>query len=229
MGSVSHWELLLRIAIGTALGGVIGYERDVHGRPAGLRTHMIVGLASATFMVISTNFMYFQHYSQGGLVDVDASRIAAAIVTGMGFLAGGAILRTGLTVQGLTTAAALWMVGAIGMASGSGMYEVAVFVTLLGVLALTIVRRFEDKDDRTTQRRKVEILLGPTGSMTQISALLLALNVYVLPIIDERNVDDKTHSVILEMRFSQTTIIDEVVDSIAAQPGVKLVRVGQIA
>jgi putative Mg2+ transporter-C (MgtC) family protein len=147
------WELFLRIAVGTALGGIIGYERDVHGRPAGLRTHMIVGLASATFMVVSTNFVYHQHFQHADLVEVDASRIAASIVTGMGFLAGGAILRTGISVQGLTTAAALWLVGAIGMASGSGMFPVAVFVTVLGVLALTILRRFEDKLRRPRSQR----------------------------------------------------------------------------
>src|SRR5262245_55151360 len=102
MLSTIQWQLLLRIAVGTALGGIIGYERDVHGRPAGLRTHMIVGLAASTFMVISTNFVYLQHYRHEDLVEVDASRIAASIVTGMGFLAGGAILRTGFSVQGLT-------------------------------------------------------------------------------------------------------------------------------
>src|SRR4051794_35480485 len=97
------WSLLLRIGVGSLLGGVIGYERDRHGRPAGLRTHMIVALAAATFMVISTRFVYLQHYGKDDLVEVDASRIAASIVTGMGFLAGGAIMRTGISVQGLTT------------------------------------------------------------------------------------------------------------------------------
>jgi uncharacterized membrane protein YhiD involved in acid resistance len=106
-------ELVLRIAVGTALGGVIGYERDIHGRPAGLRTHAVVALASATFMVVSTHMVYFQHYKAGDLVEVDGSRIAASVVSGIGFLAGGAILRNGATVQGLTTAAGLWLVAAI--------------------------------------------------------------------------------------------------------------------
>jgi uncharacterized membrane protein YhiD involved in acid resistance len=90
-------ELVLRIAVGTALGGVIGYERDIHGRPAGLRTHAVVALASATFMVVSTHMAYYQHYKAGDLVEVDGSRIAASVVSGIGFLAGGAILRNGIT------------------------------------------------------------------------------------------------------------------------------------
>src|SRR5689334_10799071 len=103
-----HGELIVRLLVATALGSIIGYERDIHGRPAGLRTHAVVALASALFMVVSTQFMYFQHYSREDLVAVDPSRIAAAVVSGIGFLAAGAILRTGLSVQGLTTAAGLW-------------------------------------------------------------------------------------------------------------------------
>src|SRR5690349_24968592 len=110
-------ELLLRIVVGTALGSIIGYERDIHGRPAGLRTHALVALASATFMVVSTHLAYYQSYHQGDFTEVDGSRIAASVVSGIGFLAGGAILRTGLTIQGLTTAAGLWLVAEIGRAS----------------------------------------------------------------------------------------------------------------
>ena len=84
-----HLELLVRILVGTVLGGAIGYERDLHGRPAGLRTHAIVALASATFMVVSTRFVYFQHYAKDDLVAIDPSRIAASVVSGIGFLGAG--------------------------------------------------------------------------------------------------------------------------------------------
>src|SRR4051812_35791951 len=114
---LTHTEMITRIAVGAVLGGVIGYERDVHRRPVGLRTHLLVAMTAATFMVISSQFVYWQHYQKDDLVGVDASRIAASVVSGIGFLAGGAILRTGLTIQGLTTAAGLWLVTAIGMCS----------------------------------------------------------------------------------------------------------------
>lgn len=148
-------ELVVRIAVGTALGAVIGYERDIHGRPAGLRTHAIVALASATFMVVSSHFVYFQDYKANDLVNVDGSRIAASVVSGIGFLAGGAILRTGFTIQGLTTAAGLWLVAAIGLCAGSGMFVESVAATIIGIGTLTILRRFEDKDDRSFARRLV--------------------------------------------------------------------------
>ena len=223
-----HWELLVRIAAGTLLGGVIGYERDLHGRPAGLRTHMIVGLAAATFMVISTHFVYAQHFEPGGLVTVDASRIAASIVSGMGFLAGGAILRTGLTVQGLTTAAALWLVGAIGMAAGSGMYVEAAFVTLLGVLALTILRRFEDKDTRKQQRRRIEVVLGPAGSARQIAARLRESGVAVSTLGYDRSVEADTRSLTLDVRLPSTLDIERLIELLEAQPEVRRVRVDQV-
>lgn len=225
---MAHWELLVRIAAGTLLGGVIGYERDLHGRPAGLRTHMIVGLAAATFMVISTNFVYAQHFEPGGLVEVDASRIAASIVSGMGFLAGGAILRTGLTVQGLTTAAALWLVGAIGMAAGSGMYVEAAFVTLLGVLALTILRRFEDKDTRKQQRRRIEVVLGPTGSGRQIATRLRESGITTSTLAYDRSVEADTRSVTLDVRLPATVDIERLIELLEAQPEVRRVRVEQV-
>ncbi|CAN5815430.1 hypothetical protein BH11MYX2_BH11MYX2_11070 [soil metagenome] len=150
-------ELILRIVIGTALGGIIGYERDIHGRPAGLRTHALVALASATFMVVSTHLAYYQHYKVGDFTEVDGSRIAASVVSGIGFLAGGAILRTGISIQGLTTAAALWLVAAIGLCAGAGMFAESVAATVIGVAALTMLRRFEDKDDRVRRRLRLTL------------------------------------------------------------------------
>lgn len=157
-----HFELqlVLRIVVGTCLGGVIGYERDIHGRPAGLRTHAIVALASSTFMVVSTHFVYFQHYAAGDLVNVDTSRIAASVVSGIGFLAGGAILRTGVSVQGLTTAAGLWLVAAIGLCAGGGMYIESLTTTFVGLGVLTLLRRFEDKDDRVRRRLHLTLIEG---------------------------------------------------------------------
>ena len=162
-----HLELLVRIFVGTLLGGAIGYERDLHGRPAGLRTHAIVALASATFMVVSTRFIYFQHYAKDDLVAIDPSRIAASVVSGIGFLGAGAILREGITIRGLTTAAGLWLVAAIGMASGGGMYVESLFATVLGLATLTLLRRFEDRGLKIT-RRRLSLAIDP--SRTSIPA-----------------------------------------------------------
>ncbi len=122
-------------------------------RPIGLRTHLIVAMAAATFMVISSQFVYWQHYEKDDFVEVDPSRIASSVVSAVGFLAAGAILRTGLTVRGVTTAAGLWMVTAIGMAAGAGLYVEGATLTLFGIVALTALRRVEGKNDNQVRRQ----------------------------------------------------------------------------
>ena len=220
---VSQWELILRLIVATVLGAIIGYERHVHGRPAGLRTHLIVALASATFMVVSTHFIYFQQYRRDDLVSADTSRIAASVVAGIGFLAGGAILRTGLTVQGLTTAAGLWLVSAIGLAAGGGMYLISVVATGAGVIALTLVRRLEHKDDHRL-RRKVSLVLDEGGpSLGKLLEAVGHLGAIVSPAQYERRIDERQVHIMFQARFEEADIA-RLLAFLEAQPGMRRVR-----
>ncbi len=124
-------------------------------------------MAAATFMVLSAWFASYQSYAPGEIVDVDASRIAASVVSGIGFLAGGAILRTGLSVQGLTTAAGLWLVTSIGMCAGAGMYAVAGAVTAMGFFALTALRRIEDKASDVAHHRAHVVVAGDGHALVE--------------------------------------------------------------
>jgi putative Mg2+ transporter-C (MgtC) family protein len=146
-----HWsEALLRLALAAFLGALIGVERELRDRQAGLRTHLLVALGSALFTIVSA--YGFEDFLRSGqsVVRADPTRIAAQIVTGIGFLGAGAIIRQGASVRGLTTAATLWVVAAVGLASGAGYYSGAVIATLLvlfalyplRILAYKIVRRF---------------------------------------------------------------------------------------
>lgn len=221
--------MIERILVGTALGGVIGYERDRHQRPVGLRTHAIVAMASATFMIVSTQMVYFQNYHEGDFVEVDSSRIAASVVSGIGFLAGGSILRSGATIQGITTAAALWLVTAIGLAAGGGMFIEAAFTTGLGVAALTQLRRFEDKD---VIRRRIQIQLGddsdPPG---EIVASLAKLGVVFANDEYERKLKGETHTttVVIDARFPAKISVAELVTAIESHKGVRSVKVQTIS
>jgi putative Mg2+ transporter-C (MgtC) family protein len=216
--------LLLRLLVGTALGAMIGYERQLHGRPAGLRTHLIVALASTTFMIVSTHFVYFQHYGKDDLVTVDSSRIAASVVTGIGFLGAGAILRTGITVQGLTTAAGLWLVAAIGLSAGAGMYVVSVAATIIGVTALTVLRRFERKDDHLL-RRKISLLLGEGAQPLSLILTALARDGAVVSAAEyEKQIDENRTAVTFQASFPATAS-DRIVELLETQPGVRRVRV----
>jgi putative Mg2+ transporter-C (MgtC) family protein len=141
-------ELLLRLALAGALGGLIGFERELRERGAGLRTHLLVALGSALFTIVGA-------YGFAS-IRTDPTRIAAQIVTGIGFLGAGAIIRQGFSVRGLTTAATLWVVAAVGLAAGAGYYSAALVATALVLLALwplriaayLMLRRFRAEDGR---------------------------------------------------------------------------------
>ncbi len=146
-----HWpEVLLRVALAAVLGSVLGLERELREREAGLRTHLLVSVGSALFTIVSAyGFREFLN-SGASVVRADPTRIAAQIVTGIGFLGAGAIIRQGLSIRGLTTAATLWVVAAIGLAAGAGYYSAAVITTAIALIALwplralafSVVRRF---------------------------------------------------------------------------------------
>jgi putative Mg2+ transporter-C (MgtC) family protein len=148
--TLSSEEILLRVALAAALGGVLGLERELREREAGLRTHLLVSVGSALFTLVSAYGFHAFLSSGQNVIRADPTRIAAQIVTGIGFLGAGAIIRQGFSVRGLTTAATLWVVAAIGLASGAGYYSAAVITTAvalislwpLRILAFRIVQRF---------------------------------------------------------------------------------------
>jgi putative Mg2+ transporter-C (MgtC) family protein len=136
-----HWgEVLVRIILAGVLGGAIGAEREIREREAGLRTHMLVAVGAALFTIVSAYAWTDFQFSNREGITFDPTRIAAQVVTGIGFLGAGAIIRQGLSIRGLTTAASLWVVAAIGMASGAGYYSAAVITTVLVLVSLWPLR-----------------------------------------------------------------------------------------
>ncbi len=141
-------ELTLRLLMGVALGAIIGFEREMHRQPAGFRTHSLVALGASLFTIISAYGF--------AAPTVDPGRIAAQIVSGIGFIGAGTILQYRGHIRGLTTAASLWAVAAIGMATGAGLWMLALVGTLLILVVLAILDRVE-----TFARRRLSI--GPEG------------------------------------------------------------------
>jgi len=133
----ADYSIALKVLLAALLGGAIGLEREFRDKPAGLRTNMLICIGTALFMIVST------HAAQalGG----DPTRIAAQIVTGIGFLGAGAVLHSHGFVVGLTTAATIWVVAGIGMAVGSGFYGVAIFTTTLSLFTLTAMPYIESR------------------------------------------------------------------------------------
>jgi len=141
LATLSWYDALGRLALAAALGSIIGLEREFREREAGLRTHLLVSLGSALFTIVSAfGFHDVLTHDPQVVVRLDPSRIAAQIVSGIGFLGAGAIIRQGLSIRGLTTAATLWVVAAIGMAAGAGFYSVAIITTVVALVALWPLR-----------------------------------------------------------------------------------------
>lgn len=144
------WELLLRLAAAGLLGGLIGFEREVSGQPAGVRTHLLVSLGAALFTAAGAYGLL--DFESATNLRYDPTRIAAQVVTGIGFLGAGAIIQSGITIRGLTTAAGLWVAAGVGMVTAFGYWAAALGATGLAVGALYGLKALD--------RRIVRLIVG---------------------------------------------------------------------
>ena len=180
---VTDYEIALRLFLACIFGGIVGFQRERHDSPAGFRTYILVSLGSALIMVLS---MY-------GFSDLnpsaDPARLAAQVVSGIGFLGAGTILRDGASVKGLTTAASLWVVSAIGLAAGAGFYYSSVLVTVL--VFITLERSIETYFFRGKQLLKV-VTLNKTCAIHDVNSILeshkiMARNITIKLLHEDQN------------------------------------------
>ena len=170
-------ELILRILAAAVLGGVIGMERELSDHPAGLRTHIALALGAALFGILSGyGFREFDASRTVTNYQVDPTRVASTMVTGIGFLGGGAILKDGARVRGLTTAASLWVTAAIGLACALGEFGLAVVTTGIVVLSLTVLRRPQRFRFIRSLARANETVVIRLAAGAEAGAVVAALN-----------------------------------------------------
>lgn len=143
--------VLIRVFLAGFLGGIIGYERESVNRPAGFRTHILVCVGSA--LVMCTSQFIFKEYN--AFVNIDPARLGAQVISGIGFLGAGTIIRDGVSVRGLTTAASLWTVSCVGIAAGIGFYEGAIIATAVIYITLIVLKRMESG---ITKRKRLSII-----------------------------------------------------------------------
>lgn len=137
---VTQAEMILRLVLALILGGMVGFEREAHAKAAGFRTHILVCLGAALIMLTSMHI--FDIYK--GVTGADPARIAAQVVSGIGFLGAGTIIRSRASVVGLTTAASLWTIAGVGLAIGSGLYLVGTVAAVLILISLKVLSRLQD-------------------------------------------------------------------------------------
>lgn len=202
------YSIATRLLIATVLSGVIGYEREIHGRAAGLRTTILVGVGSCLIMITSINLnMMYQ-----GIAPVDPSRMAAQVISGIGFLGAGTILRFHASVRGLTTAAGLWAVAGIGLAIGCGFYAAAFLTTAFIFIVLVSLSHFERRITRATEKMLnveavggIDLLSQITSAVNELDAEIKKIDVTHIPKSDSFNVSMHLQLFAVKMNSNITT------------------------
>lgn len=178
---LSTEQIILRLILAALLGSVVGMERERLDWAAGLRTHMLVCLGAALFMIVSTyGFMEVAGHSN---IDLDPSRVAAQVASGIGFLGAGTIILRKDIILGLTTAASLWAVAAVGLAIGGGLYIAATATTILVLMILAVVKPLEKALFKNHRMRCVKIIIGEESTLEEVRAVINASRVNLKRIV----------------------------------------------
>ena len=206
-------ELVLRLAVAALLGGLIGMERGVHGRSAGMRTQMLVAVGSALAMVVSLHFA--KEFGQAGpasTVRVDPARMAYGVMGGVGFLGAGAMMRFGVGIRGMTTAASLWCTAAVGLASGFGMFFVAISATALALFALVALRVFDRILPRPFTKQLTVVTSGSAYAASErLGKLLAEHNLSIADRSIRRNIEQDTARIELTVTLRNQTDLDKLI------------------
>jgi putative Mg2+ transporter-C (MgtC) family protein len=221
---ISEAEIILRVLLGAALGALVGYQREIHHEPAGLRTHTILVLGSALCMTLSINIaQQFRLTALNG----DPGRIAAQIVSGIGFLCAGAIIREGFTVRGLATATSLWTMAIVGMTVGLGYYLTALVVTLLILGASSLLNIIEQRyiHPHLTVALTLKAEDRP-GLLDEIKKVLAQKGRRILSLGIRRNLEDRNLAIEADIDTTQADPTGSLLDELSAIPGVHSFKIG---
>ncbi|MFH1061428.1 MAG: MgtC/SapB family protein [Candidatus Omnitrophota bacterium] len=217
---IDVYEIATRLMIATLLSGLIGYEREVHGRAAGLRTTILVGVGSCLVMLTSMNLNAMYQ----GIANVDPSRIPAQVVSGIGFLGAGTILRFNASVRGLTTAAGLWAVAGIGIAIGCGFYSAAFLTTGFIFIVLVALSRFERRITRSTERILNVEGVGGIDLLSEITNTIDALEAEIKNIDIKHTPNSESFNVSMHLQFYAVKINNQITTSLLRINGVTSVK-----
>ena len=215
---VSEGEILIRLGLAALLGMIVGYERERQNQPAGLRTHAILAIGSCLAMTVSINLaVQFVPYVPNG----DPARLAAQVVSGIGFLGAGAILRYGTNVKGLTTATSLWTIAIVGLAVGAGHYFSAAGTTLALLIVLVLLNVLEKRAIQTFQTINVVVTAHENPALVEeLNAVFAKLKKKVLSLGVEANPVKQDLTVSMVVKTRENDPMTEIRKSIEEIPGV---------
>jgi putative Mg2+ transporter-C (MgtC) family protein len=216
-------DISFRLLLAAFLGAIIGFEREIHDHPAGMRTHLLVSLGSGIFTVLSI-VAFSGPVAPNGSIPTDSSRVASQIVSGIGFLGAGAILKYGTSVRGLTTAASLWATAAVGMACGAGSWVIAAVGTAIVVFSLwplnLVINRMRGETPHALRVRVKSGRLDVLGEITRI----LAVNRVEIGEINTQRLGKGHYEIELQLRRPPNVSQHEIVQLIDAVDDVEILE-----
>lgn len=215
---ISEIQIILRLLTAAGLGAVIGLERERDNQPAGLRTHMILVIGSTLAMCLSINL--------AAMGDGDPARLAAQVISGIGFLGAGAILRYGFNVKGLTTATTLWSMAIVGLAVGYGYYLIGVVTTILMLLTLTLINILEKKFIRTSVPRAFVIqAMDRPGIVKDIRKVISRLSEKIITFTIQKNIKSKRLRISIAAHVKVGEKMENLTEAISAIEGVRALKI----
>lgn len=216
-------EIFIRIILACVLGGLIGMERESVNRPAGFRTHILVCMSAS--LVMLTGIFLFDKYNNN--TNLDPARLGAQVISGIGFLGAGTIMREGLTIRGLTTAASLWAVACIGLATGSGFYSGSIIGTVFVFIILFFFSKFENYVSKKHNEIYLKIIaINQPGQIGKIGTELGKMNISIVNIKLE-TIDNTMISIILAAKIPRNTTASKVISELMHIDGIETTEIMQ--
>lgn len=223
---ISHLDLTLRMVLAAVLGGLIGLEREWSNHAAGFRTHILVCIGSASIMLLS--IYGFSQFVAEPNVRTDPARLAAQVISGIGFLGAGAIIRNGSSISGLTTAASVWVVAAIGLSVGAGFYYPAVLATFLVLISLFLLNKWEKHLLRHRRNQEIMIkIFDRPGSLGKVATKFGEQGIQIRNLVMQSTSPESVDSAMdgtMELRFNLRTVSTDkllrAIDEILSLPDV---------
>lgn len=214
------YDIYIRVGMACIFGGLIGIERESINRPAGFRTHMLVCLGASIVML--SNIYLLKEYSH--LVNVDPGRYGAQVISGIGFLGAGTIIKEGFSVRGLTTAASLWAVACIGLVIGAGHYKLAIFATFMVFVILESFSRLEKK--YKLSKRELVVYLEMKNLPGQLGKVTSAIgkNNSSIRNIAMKNTKEDTIEVKIYIKYPKGVLDTDIINSLSDTEGVTSIK-----
>ncbi|MCX7917779.1 MAG: MgtC/SapB family protein [bacterium] len=222
---MNELELIKKVIISGVLSGIIGLEREKHGREAGLRTMILVGMGTTTILITSFQVYYIFANVQNNILRIDPARIAYGVVTGIGFLGAGVIIKDRKRIRGLTTAACLWFVTSIGLAVGVGLYFLSYFLTFISLLILYFLKLFEK--NIPTDTYSVITIIGEEEKVSKddIEKMIINNKFKILGTEIEKRIKKKEIKLVFNIRYSSKQKVEKFLEEISKIEGLIFIKV----